>query len=65
MKTIFKKVMPLHYIVIFDSMWYELYIDIDCNGKYSCFFFNEYFEANSENEIKKLVKNLLIENLKH
>ena len=43
-------------------MWYELYIDLDFNGKYSCFFFNEYFEGNSENEIKKLVKNLLIQN---
>jgi hypothetical protein len=62
MKTTFKKVMPLHYIVIFDSIWYELYIDFDFNGKYSCFFFNEYFEGNSENEIKKLVKNLLIQN---
>ena len=62
MKTIFKKVMPLHYIVIFDSMWYELYIDIDCNGKYSCFFFNEYFEANTVKELKKLVKKLLVEN---
>jgi hypothetical protein len=65
MKTTFKKVMPLHYIVSFNSMWYELYIDLDYNGKFSCFFFNKYFEANSENEIKKLVKNLLIENSKH
>ena len=62
METKFKKVMPLHYIVIFDSIWYELYIDFDFNGKYSCFFFNEYFEATSEKEIKKLVKNLLIQN---
>ena len=62
MKTTFKKVMPLHYIVIFDSIWYELYIDLNFNGKYSCFFFNEYFEATSEKEIKKLVKNLLIQN---
>ena len=62
MKTTFKKVMPLHYIVIFNSIWYELYIDLDFNGKYSCFFFNEYFEANTEKEIKKLVKNLLIQN---
>ena len=54
--------MPLHYIVIFDSIWYELYIHFDLNGKYSCFFFNEYFEAASEKEIKKLVKNLLIQN---
>jgi hypothetical protein len=64
MKTTFKKVMPLHYIVSFNSMCYELYIDLDYNGKFSCFFFNEYFEANSINEIKKLVKKLL-ENLKH
>jgi hypothetical protein len=62
METRFKKVMPLHYIVIFNSIWYELYIDLDLNGKYSCFFFNEYFEANTEKEIKKLVKNLLIQN---
>lgn len=54
--------MPLHYIVSFDSIYYELYIDIDYNGVYSCFFFDQYFEAESENEIKKLVKNLLIQN---
>lgn len=65
MKTTFKKVMPLNYIINFNSMWYELYINFDYSGKYSCYFFNEYFEANSENEIKKLVKNLLIENSKH
>jgi hypothetical protein len=64
MKTRFRKVMPLHYIVSFNSMWYELYIDLDYNGKFSCFFYNEYFEANSIKEIKKLVKNLL-ENSKH
>lgn len=62
MKTTFKKVMPLHYIVSFDSIYYELYIDIDYNGKYSCFFFDQYFEAETEKEIKKLVKNLLIQN---
>jgi hypothetical protein len=55
MKTTFKKVMPLHYIINFNSMWYELYIDLDYDGKFSCFFFNEYFEANSIKEIKKLV----------
>jgi hypothetical protein len=57
-----KKVLENCYIVKFNDMWFDLYIDLNKCGKYECFFFDEYIEAKNINELKKLVKNLLIQN---
>lgn len=51
--------MDLCYIVRCDDMYYDLYIDLNENGLYECFFFDQYFESDTINGIKKEVKKLI------
>lgn len=56
------KVMDLCYIVRCDDMYYDLYIDLNENGLYECFFFDQYFESSTINGLKKEVKKLITNN---
>lgn len=55
-----KKVLEKHYIVKFNDMYYDLYIDLNEDGFYESFFFNEYIECKTINEVKKEVKKFII-----
>lgn len=55
-----KKVMENHYIVNVDDMYYELVIEMNLNGLYGCFFFDNYFESSTINGLKKQVKTSLL-----
>lgn len=51
-----QKVMEKHYIVKVGDMYYDLYIDLNECGNYECFFFEDYMEAKTINELKNKVK---------
>ena len=54
-----QKVMEKCYIVKVGDMYYDLYIDLNGCGNYECFFFDEYMEAKSINELKIRVKKFI------
>lgn len=54
-----RKVMEKHYIVKFNDMYFELFIDYN-DGMYGCFFFDEYIECKTINEVKNQVKKFII-----
>jgi hypothetical protein len=54
-----QKVMEKHYIVKVGDMYFDLYIDLNEDGNYECFFFDEYMEAKSINELKNRVKKFI------
>jgi len=60
-----KKVLEKHYIVKFGDneigyIYFDLYIDLNEDGFYESFFFNEYIECKTINEVKKEVKKFII-----
>lgn len=54
-----RKVMEKHYIVKFNDMYFELFIDYN-DGMYECFFLNEFIYCRTINEVKKEVKKFII-----
>ncbi len=54
-----QKVMEKNYIVKFHEMYFDLYIDLNEDGMYECFFFDEYMEAKTINELKNRVKKFI------
>jgi hypothetical protein len=54
-----QKVMEKHYIVKVGDMYFDLYIDLNEDGNYECFFFDEYMEAKTINELKNRVKKFI------
>lgn len=54
-----QKVMEKCYIVKVGDMYYDLYIELNECGNYECFFFDEYMEAKTINELKARVKEFI------
>jgi len=54
-----QKVMEKNYIVKFHEMCFDLYIELNEDGMYECFFFDEYMEAKTINELKNRVKKFI------
>jgi hypothetical protein len=54
------KVMEKCYIVKFGDMYFDLYIDINECGNYECFFFDQYIEAKTINDLKNRVKKFIV-----
>lgn len=54
-----RKVMERGYIVRVEDMYFDLYIEMNEDGLYECFFFDEYIECKTINEVKNQVKKFI------
>lgn len=56
-----RKVMERCYIVRVEDMYFDLYIEMNEDGLYECFFFGEYIECKTIkkviNQVKKFIAN--------